>query len=164
MTEDGVNDLVYTFTRTGDISSTLTVDFITNGTASAADDYVSSSTGQVVFAANSSTATVTINPTPDLVVELDETVTLTVVDGPGYRAGTANIATGTILNDDNASLTVDTVSLVEGDAGSQQFLFTVTLNGGVDTNLSVDFATAHATELLRQSPRRSIFNEASSNL
>ena len=52
---------------------------------------------------------------------------------------------GTILNDDLASISIDDVSAVEGDAGTTLFTFTVTLDSDVDTGLSVDFATTDDT-------------------
>ena len=88
VTEDGTANLVYTFTRTGDTTNPLTVNYTVGGTATFNTDYsqtgaasfpnYSSETGTVTFAANSATATVTIDPTADTTVEDDETVSLTL--------------------------------------------------------------------------------------
>ncbi|WP_235529004.1 Calx-beta domain-containing protein, partial [Cylindrospermopsis sp. CR12] len=75
--EDGTNNLVYTFTRTGVISNSLTVNYTIGGTATNSSDYTSVGTS-VAFAAGSSTATVTVDPTSDITVESDETVELTL--------------------------------------------------------------------------------------
>src|SRR6185369_14245532 len=106
--EDGVGNLVYTFTRTGDITDALTVNFTIGGTATFNTDYTQTGaatftppTGTIAFAAGSSTATVTVDPTADTTVEPDETVILTVAAGTGYNvAAVNNSATGTITNDD----------------------------------------------------------------
>jgi len=90
VTEDGTTNLVYTFTRTGDTTNPLTVNFTTvdntdswktaifntdySQTGAASFPNYSSETGTVTFAANSATATVTIDPTADTTVEDDETV------------------------------------------------------------------------------------------
>ncbi|MFM5944416.1 MAG: hypothetical protein ACKO9G_13770, partial [Dolichospermum sp.] len=55
-------------------------------------------TKTVTFAAGSSTATVTIDPTADTIVEPDETVILTLAAGTGYTVGTTTPVTGTITN------------------------------------------------------------------
>ena len=77
--EDGAANLVYTFTRTGDTSSAVTVNFSIGGTASfgsSPNDYTQTGattftppTGTVNFSAGSSTATVTIDPEADSTVE-----------------------------------------------------------------------------------------------
>jgi hypothetical protein len=108
VTEDGVPNLVYTFSRTGSTTSALNaVSFSVSGTAQFSADYAqtgaasfSSSTGTVNFAAGSSTAVVTVDPSADSTFESNETVILTVSSGTGYLVGTPSAATGTITNDD----------------------------------------------------------------
>ncbi len=99
VTEDGTSNLVYTFTRTGYITNTLAVNYTIGGTATNGTDYGTIGTS-VNFAANSSTATVTVDPTSDTTVESDETVSLTLASGTGYTIGTTSAVTGTITNDD----------------------------------------------------------------
>ncbi len=79
--EDGTTNLVYTFTRTGSTTSALTANYTVGGTATFSTDYTqtgaatfTSTTGTVNFVANSSTATVTVDPTADTTVESNETV------------------------------------------------------------------------------------------
>ncbi len=146
--EDGATNLVYTFTRSGATTSPLTVNFTVGGTA-VSSDY--SQTGAATFGATSgtitigtgsSTATLTINPTADAVVELDETVQITLAAGTGYTVNTATAVTGTISNDDAATLSVNNVSQAEGNSGITQFSFDVTLSAATDVGLTVDYATA----------------------
>src|SRR5690606_31030683 len=101
--ENESGTIVYTFTRTGSTASALTVSFIVGGTATYGTDYsvtgaasYTGTTGTVTFAAGSSTATVHIDPTGDSVVELNETILLTLVDGATYDLGATTVATGTI--------------------------------------------------------------------
>ncbi|ELR98366.1 hypothetical protein GLO73106DRAFT_00021960, partial [Gloeocapsa sp. PCC 73106] len=106
--ENGAPNLVYTFSRTGNNTNGLSgVLFSVSGDAGFNQDYTvsganqfSNTSGSVNFAPNSSTATVTINPTADNQVEFDETAILTLTNGTGYTVGNPNSATGTILNDD----------------------------------------------------------------
>src|ERR1051326_6299882 len=105
--EDGATNMVYTFTRNGVTTCALTVNFTIGGTATFNNDYTQSGAatfvppnGTVTFAAGSSTATVTVDPTADTNAERDQTVILTVAAGSGYNVAAPSSATGTILNDD----------------------------------------------------------------
>ena len=111
--EDGVANLVYTFTRTGSTDAELTVHFDVGGVAAFSTDYsqvgaatFSTTAGSVTFAAGSSTAMVTIDPTVDGRIETNESVVLTVVAGSGYVLGETTQATGTITNDDVAGFMI----------------------------------------------------------
>src|SRR6185503_19511743 len=104
--EDGLTNLVYTFTR-NDSAGALTANFSIGGTATFNTDYTQTGAatfappnGTVTFADGSLTATVTVDPTADSAVEPDETVVLTVTAGSGYTVGAPTSATGTITNDD----------------------------------------------------------------
>jgi probable HAF family extracellular repeat protein len=102
VTESGAPNLVYTFARTGVTTGALTVNYSVSGTATRGDDYsapFTSSTGSVTIADGSSTATVTVDPTPDSLLEGDETVTLTVTGGTGYNVGSPISTQGTITPD-----------------------------------------------------------------
>ncbi len=144
--EDGAGNLVYTFTRTGVTTPELTVNFTINGTATFNTDYTQTGAatfappnGTVLFAAGSSTATVTVDPTVDTTVELDETVILTVAPGTGYNVAAVNSsATGTITNDDtDVSIAVVPASVAED--GATNLVYTFTRTGVTSTPLTVNF-------------------------
>ncbi|BCU14698.1 beta strand repeat-containing protein [Microcystis aeruginosa] len=146
VTEDGTTNLVYTFTRTGVTTNTLTVNYTLGGTATLNTDYTrTGTTNTVTFAANSPTATVTVDPTADTTVESNETVILTLAAGTGYTIGTPNAATGTINNDDSASISINDVTVSEGNSGTTNAVFTVTLSNPVDTSVTLNYATANGT-------------------
>jgi hypothetical protein len=113
VSEDGTANLIYTFSRTGFTTSALTVNYTVGGTATLGTDYsgiaATPATKTVSFAANSATATVTVDPTADTTIEPDETVALTLAAGTGYSIGTTAAVVGTILNDDISSLTTYTL-------------------------------------------------------
>ncbi|OCY13638.1 MAG: calcium-binding protein [Microcystis aeruginosa CACIAM 03] len=144
VTEDGTTNLVYTFTRTGSTTSALTANYTVGGTATNGTDYTSIPTS-VTFAAGSATATVTVDPTPDTTVEPDETVILTLAAGTGYTVGTTTPVTGTINNDDSASISINDVTVSEGNSGTTNAVFTVTLSNPVDTSVTLNYATANGT-------------------
>jgi len=139
VTENGTSNLVYTFTRSGATTNTLTANYTVGGTATLGTDYTGISslgtTKTVTFAAGSSTAIVTVDPTGDTTVESDETVALTLAAGTGYTIGTTSAVTGTILNDDFiGSSSNDTLmgtagnDYINGGAGQD----TLTGSGGSD--------------------------------
>jgi hypothetical protein len=100
--EDGTSNLVYTFTRTGSTASPLSVNYNVAGTATLGTDYtgIAGTPATITFAAGSATASLTVDPTADAIVEADETVALTLAAGTGYTIGTVGAVVGTITNDD----------------------------------------------------------------
>ncbi|BFM39775.1 Calx-beta domain-containing protein [Synechocystis sp. LKSZ1] len=143
VTEDGVNNLVYTFTRAGILTNPLTVNYTIGGTATNGTDYANIA-NSVVFQVGSATATVIVNPTPDSIVESDETVSLTLATGTGYTIGTTTAVTGTIQNDDFVipNLSIQDAAIREGNSGTKNLTFTVTLSQTSSQPVSVNYSTA----------------------
>ncbi|WP_228036148.1 Calx-beta domain-containing protein [Microcystis sp. LEGE 00066] len=141
VTEDGTTNLVYTFTRTGVTTNSLTVNYTLGGTATLNTDYTrTGTTNTVTFAAGSSTATVTIDPTPDTIVESNETVILTLATGTGYTVGTTTPVTGTINNDDLSQLSINDITVVEGKDNNA--ILTVTVDNPNPQPITFNYTTA----------------------
>jgi hypothetical protein len=146
VTEDGATNLLYTFTRSGATSGPLTVNFAVGGTAAFNTDYTqtgaatfTATSGTLAFSSGSSTATVSINPAADSLVEPAESAILTLGSGSGYTVAGSSVATGTISNDDQATLTIEVTKQASEDATdgeltvttNKRFQYPVTLNLGV---------------------------------
>ncbi len=108
--EDGVGNLLYTFTRSGSTAAAQDVNFAISGTATRDTDYTLSGASvnafdiaAVTIPVGQASATVTVNPTADALVEADETVIFTLGESPGITNGAPTDATGTITNDDVAA-------------------------------------------------------------
>ena len=69
--------------------------------ATAGDGFFIGSSGLVQFGDGVASVLLRVIPNADSTDEDNETVTLTVSDGPTYTAGTQNTATGTIIDDDS---------------------------------------------------------------
>jgi len=143
--EDGAPNLVYTVTLNQAAFTATSVNFTVSGTATSGTDYAAV-TSPLVIPSGNTTGTITVNPTADATIETDETVILTLAAGAGYTVGVPTSATGTILNDDLPTLTINDVTSSEGNAGTTNFTFTVSLSepagpGGV----TFDIATANGT-------------------
>lgn len=158
VSENGADNLVFTFSRTGNITNALDVLIIIEGTASDYSDY--SQTGinfghpqygdafYVHFGEWSETTTVTVNPYADNNAESDETVTLRILENPynpGYDIGINYSATGTIIEPPPPppliNLSVSPNSISENASGNLVYTFTRT--GGSTANpLTVNFSVA----------------------
>ena len=149
VTEDGTTNLVYTFTRTGSTANALTVNYGITGTADSSD-YTGATPGTgktITFAAGASTATLTIDPTVDTIVESDETVALTLATGTGYTVGTTTAVTGTITNDDNGTGVI--LSIPDNFTAVTGSTITVPININNATDLqSLDFSLNYNTTFL----------------
>ena len=143
--EDGSANLVYTVTLSQPSPSALSIGFSVGGTATSGTDYAAVNS-PLVIAAGQISGTITIDPTPDTTVEPDETVVISLNAGMGYTVGSPSSATGTILNDDQPALSINDVSLNEGNAGTTSFTFTVSLSQPAGTGgVGFDIATANGT-------------------
>ena len=153
VSEDGTNNLIYTFSRNGDLSAALTANYSVAGTATFNTDYTrigtgnfTATSGTITFAAGASTATLTIDPTADTIVESNETVALTLATGTGYTIGTTTAVTGTIVNDDVPVINLSAnQTIVEGNSNPQNVTYTVTLSRPDTRVITVNYATANGT-------------------
>jgi Calx-beta domain/Peptidase M10 serralysin C terminal/RTX calcium-binding nonapeptide repeat (4 copies) len=129
VSEDGIANLVYTFTRTGSATGALTVNYQATGSATFGSDYTTGGisnfngvTGSVTFAAGSNQAILVLDPKSDGAIESNETISLALAAGSGYTIGTNNLITSTITNDDVAnrngvSLSIRNATALEGKDG-----------------------------------------------
>ena len=149
--EDGVTNLVYTFTRTGDTTSALIVSYTVAGAAVIGADYTGISatdTNQTVtFSSGSATATVTVDPTADSTIEADETVVLALAAGSGYTIGTTAAVVGTISNDDVPVITLAVSPATVTEDGSANLIYTFSRTGATTSALTVNY-TAGGTATL----------------
>ena len=137
-------DAVFILTRTKDPSDELVVTFtVTGGDAVLSEELPT----EVTFDAGANTANVPLGTENDHTHEADATLTLTLTDGDAYDLGTPSAATVTVTDDDDPppELSIDDVSVAEGDSGSTTLEFTVTLDPAATGEVTVDWATADGT-------------------
>ena len=95
---EGADNGTFRFTRIGDLSGSLTVNYSSSGgTATSGTDFTALS-GTFTFAASAATANVAVVAIHDSVEDEDETVIATVTNGTGYTVGTSSLATVTIID------------------------------------------------------------------
>jgi len=102
-----------------DAETSVLVSFAPGGSAAEGVDYDGTWQETLVFAAQEISKNVTVPITPDSAVEANETFIVQITNpSPGTEIdGTKAEATGTILNDDQAALTIEDVTLPEGGQG-----------------------------------------------
>ena len=132
--EEG-ESLTFTVTLNRAVQGGLTVTPVfSDGTATKGTDYSENTAGLSFTGTAGEQQTITVETIEDAVVEADETftVSLSVSNAPdGVTAG--DPATGTITDDDNATVTIADASAVEGES----LTFTVRLNQAVSGGLTV---------------------------
>ena len=154
-----INDVSVNEGNAGTSNATFTVSFsqpagaggasfdiaTADGSAIAGVDYVASSlTGQTI-PAGSSSATFTVLVNGDTLSEPNETFFVNVSNVSGAGVSDAQ-GQGTIVNDDALpSLSIDDVSVNEGNSGTTTATFTVTLSAASGQTVSVNYASADGT-------------------
>jgi Ca2+-binding RTX toxin-like protein len=157
VSEDGTANLVYTFTRTGATTNALTVNYSIAGTADATD-YTGATPGTgktITLNPGSATASLTIDPTADAIVEANETVALTLATGTGYTIGTTTAVTGTITNDDLPTITLDVNFSGISEDSPSNFVYTFTRTGSTTNAITANYSiagTATATDYIGATP------------
>jgi hypothetical protein len=137
-----------TVVRTVGSSGAVSVQYATTGgTAVGGADYTSTS-GVLNWADGDSTSkTIAVAITNDLLDEADETISLTLSNpGGGATLGGTSNATVTISDDDPApKVSIDDVSIAEGNSGTTSFVFTISLDAASGQTVSVNYTTADNT-------------------
>jgi subtilisin-like proprotein convertase family protein len=139
-----------TFTFTVSLSpasgQTVTVGFATaDGTATVADGDYTAASGILTFAPGVTTQTITVLATGDTRNEADETILVNLVAPTNAVLGTGQ-GVGTIANDDPLpTLSINSVTLTEGNGGATAFTFTVSLSAVSGQSVTVNYATADGT-------------------
>ena len=158
------NDAAFTVTLTGGVpADDVSVPYETSGTATATDDYAapkgaitfppgdtSGEAGVLEISAGDSKGTITFPVLADGISDDGETLKVEIFSAAtGQRAGsvsaTGNIATTTILDQDNLTVSIgDAPSVTEGANAT----FTITLSAASDQDVSAGWSTKQAGDAL----------------
>ena len=114
-----------------------------NGTATAPSDYVATS-GQVNFAVGEIEKPVVVLVNGDTVDEAQETFFLDISNVQNATVS-SNRGTGFIVDDDGPTISINDVSVTEGNAGTKAATFTLTLSAASVEPIAVRVITAPGT-------------------
>jgi hypothetical protein len=155
-TEGNSSTKDFTFNVTLDKASaqTITVQFATaNGTATTADNDYQSTSGTLTFAPGETSKTIVVKVVGDTKVESNETFFVNLSNATNADIAKAQ-GTGTITNDDQppppppevkSKISISDVTATEGNSGTKDFTFNVTLDKVSAQTITVQFATANGT-------------------
>jgi probable HAF family extracellular repeat protein len=136
----GTASATFTVSLSPSSSQAVTVSYSTaNGSAAAGSDYQSAS-GTLTFAPGQTTQTISVLVNGDRAGESNETFFVALSQANGAVIGDGQ-GIGTIV-DDEPRLSIDDVTRNEGQNGTTNFVFTVTLSPASDAAVSVNFATS----------------------
>jgi hypothetical protein len=122
-------------------SSSVTVDYATvNGSASAPADYVSDS-GTLTFMPGEVGKQIAVQVVGDTLVEPNETFSVNL-SNPTNATVSDDVGLGTITDNDTVTITIGNVTVTEGNAGTSNAVFNVTLSAASGSTVTVAYATA----------------------
>ncbi len=111
------------------------------GTATSGTDYTAITGGTLTFPVGTTSQTFNVSVTGDTTDEANETVVVTLSSPTNATISTAN-GTGMITNDDGSTVSIDSPSVTEGDSGSTNLTFTVTLSAASVQQVTVGYTDA----------------------
>jgi large repetitive protein len=142
--DTGTTPLTFTVTLAPSSASTVTVHFATsNSSAVTPSDYVATS-GNLTFDPGQTTKTITIDVNGDTTWEGNESFFVTLSAPTNATLGDS-LGIGSISNDD-VQVSIGDAAVVEGDAGTTELIFNVTLGAAKNNlTLSVNWATSNGS-------------------
>jgi len=144
---NGTTNFLFTVTRSNNTGAVSVVVNTTDGTALAGSDYTGISPQTINFTAGgATTALVNVAIAGDTSVEPDETFFVNLSSPSGAAISDAQ-GQGTIVNDDAASIAINDVTVTEGNAGTSNATFTVTLTNPVQGGFTVPISSANGTAI-----------------
>jgi chitinase len=142
----GTQDLVFTLSLSGVSAGTVKVDYATaNGSATAGSDYTLTK-GTLSFAPGVTQQTLSVPVLGDTTLEPNETLSVNLSRPSGASLADKQ-GLGLIRNDDGPALSIADASRTEGDSGSQDLTFTVTLSAASAAVVTVNYATQDLTAI-----------------
>lgn len=141
--DESADAAAFTVTRTGTLMGAATVQYATaDGTAVATNDYTATA-GDLTLPTGTTTATVTVPIVGDESVEGDESFEVRLSSATGATIGRGT-GMATIVDDDT-TLSIDDVSVVEGHRGRTLATFGITRTGVTTVASSVLWASGDGT-------------------
>lgn len=135
---NGLTPFSFQVDLSGPSADIVSVSFATSdGTAEAGSDYTAVS-DVLTFDPGETSKSISVEVRGDDVHESDETF-FVILSNPVNATISMGTATGTIENDDALDLTIDDVSLMEGDSGTTAFSFTLSLSNPSQLSSSVGY-------------------------
>jgi ribosomal protein L35AE/L33A len=146
--DSGTSNATFTVSMSSSSASTVTVSAVTSaGTATSGTDFTATGPTTLSFSAGTTSKTFTVPIKGDTIDEDDETFSVTLSSATNASI-LDSTATGTITDNDAApSLSINDVTVTEGNSGSTSAIFTVSLSAASAKSITVSAATANNTAI-----------------
>jgi Ca2+-binding RTX toxin-like protein len=150
----GTKVATFTVTRSGGTAA-FDVNYATaNGTATVADSDYAAASNTPHFGANQNTQTISVTINGDTKIESNETFNVLLSNATNSATISDSQGVGTITNDDSAaiagSVSINDVTVSEGNSGTKVATFTVARSGGTAA-FDVNYATSNGTATVADS-------------
>jgi subtilisin family serine protease len=142
--DSGTTEMIFTISLSKPSTNAITVDWATEEDTATADvDYLTEA-GSLTFAPGELEKTISVTVVGDLDVELREQFKV-VLSNPTNSIIRTPFGIGEIVSEDLPDITVEDVSIVEGNSGYKAVYFTVALSGLHSENVAISYATTDGT-------------------
>ena len=146
--DSGPTPMTFTVTLAPPASVQATVDYAyaMSGSATAGVDHAAIPSGTLTFAPGETSKTISATVNGDTDMEPDEGIGLQLSNpapsGFALAQLSGRLANGLIVDDDRPTLTIDSPRVAEGDSGTTQLVFTVTLSPASTGQVTVEVSGA----------------------
>ncbi len=147
--DSGTRLAMFTITLSQSSSTDVVYNILTRDLSGAANkaspgtDYVATTLNGETIPAGQTSRTFSVPINGDTTVEENEVFEAFAIVVSGGHGGASG--TGTILNDDGPTLSIGDVSITEGNSGTKNATFTISLSQPSASNVQFDVATANGT-------------------
>lgn len=143
----GTGTATFTVSRTGSTATPLTVRWAPGGTAALGADYSLAAPWSVVLPAGAASASLTLRPVDDLLVEGEETVLVKLAGDPAYRIDDTGGSAVAVLSDDDAATGLPVVTIAASDPAASELgpdggSFTISASPAPAADLLVRYAVS----------------------
>ncbi len=147
---EGAGSVQYTITRTGDTSSSDTIEFLMTGaTATAGSDFLlpydlntNPDSNRLTFAAGETTKTVSVSLLTDALAESPESLRMNLTNP---SRGTLNIGEAKTIIVDNGMMSWNAIAVGDVTEGSGVMSFIVSRSGDISTAATINYGLSSAT-------------------
>jgi Calx-beta domain/FG-GAP-like repeat len=139
----GTTSAVFTVSLSAPSSETITVSYTTTDGAATADSDYQAASGTLTIPAGQTTGTITVLDNGDRLAEPNESFSVNL-SSPTNAAIADHQGQGTIVDDD-PRVSINDVTMKEGNSGLTAFAFTVSLSVAYDVPVTVSYTTANGT-------------------
>ncbi|MBU0679582.1 MAG: lamin tail domain-containing protein [Verrucomicrobia bacterium] len=144
----GTSNMVFAVTMSAENESDASVNYLTqDGSAKAGSDYIAIGETALIIPAGETVTSITVQAVSDALASPHEYMVVNLVN-PTNTTIADSQASGWIFNDDGSSaFSINDSSVDEGDSGTTNLPFTITLSPGNEDETSVVFASSNGTAL-----------------